>query len=147
MVWKDATSFKKTENAPYDDGRSSKLYVLLPIPSFIGDKIKSLMMKDQNIEIVNDPAKADYGIYLNYGRDKVSDPSMAIDEDIGFKIYIHPTITGKLYMMNELFSQERISVPRLETGNATKISRELYDYLRTLIRIKTNRWMNTYPRR
>ena len=140
IMWSDADKFKKTFN-PYGDPEKSYLYVLLPVPSYIADPLRNAFAKDQNIEIVTDPAKAQYGIYLNYAKKSAEAKS-------GFVLYIHPIISGKVNEPADIFSEEHVSVPLLSVTSAQLISKELYKQARQIARYKNNSvWMNTYPKR
>jgi hypothetical protein len=140
MIWKNGSMFQKTDNPNYLNNPNKLLYVLFPTPSFMADRIKAFLLKDQNIEIVNDPAKAEYGIYLNYSKQRGDTASE-------FVFYIHPVITGKTDFLVDVFSVEHISVPDLSLKNAPIITEDLYNQLKRLIRSRTTAWMNTYPRR
>ena len=140
MIWKDGSKFQQTDNLNYRNNPEKLLYVLLPTPSFFADGIKAFLLKDQNIEIVNDPAKADYGIYLNYAKPRA-------DTAGGFVFYIHPIITGKTEFLVDLFSIDEITVPDLSLKNVPVVNDQLYIFLKRIIRSRTNVWMNTYPRR
>jgi hypothetical protein len=140
IMWNDADKFKTTLN-PYGDPQKNYLYVLLPVPSYIADQIKMTFAKDQNIEIVNDSSKAQYGVYLNYAK-------QSADEKSGFVFYIHPIINGKVNEPADIFSQYHITVPKVVVKNAPSISRELYSHAKKIARYKNNSvWMNTYPKR
>jgi hypothetical protein len=140
MIWKDGSKFQKTENPNYANNPDKLLYVLLPAPSFIADRIKTFLLKDQNIEIVNDPAKADYGIYMNYAKPRGDTASE-------FVFYIHPVITGKTEYLVDLFSIDHITVSDLSLKNVPVITDNLMIHLKRIIRSRTNTWMNTQPRR
>jgi len=140
IMWNDAERFKKTDN-PYGDPQKNYLYVLLPVPSYIADQIKSTFAKDQNIEIVNDSAKAQYGVYLNYAK-------QSADAKSGFVFYIHPKINGKVNEPFDIFSRDHIAIPTVSLKSAPLISRTLYTHARKIARYKNNSvWMNTYPKR
>jgi hypothetical protein len=140
MIWKDGNVFQKTENINFQNNPNKLLYVLLPIPTFMADPIKAFMLKDQNIEIVNDPAKAEYGIYMNYTKQRKDTASE-------FVFYIHPIITGKTDAIADIFSEDHKSVADLNLKNAPLITEDLYKQLKKVIRSRTNAWLNTYPRR
>ena len=140
MIWKDASRFQQTENLNYRNNPEKLLYVLLPTPSFFADRIKASLLKDQNIEIVNDPAKADYAIYLNYAKPRG-------DTAGGFVFYVHPVITGKMDFLADVFSIDHITVPDLGVKNIPVITDNLFIHLKRIIRSRTNTWMNTHPRR
>ena len=140
IMWSDANKFKKTLN-PYGDPQKNYLYVLLPVPGYISDQIKAAFAKDQNIEIVTDSAKAQYGIYMNYAK-------KSAEEKSGFVLYIHPIISGKVNEPADIFTEEHITVPALTANSAQLISKELYKQARMIARYKNSSvWMNTYPKR
>jgi hypothetical protein len=117
------------------------LYVLLPLPSYIAGQIKSAFSKDQNIEIVNDPSKAQYDVYLNYAK-------QTADEKSGFVFYIHPIINGTFDRPADIFSKDHITVPSVSAKNANLISSALSTHAKKIARYKNNsEWLNTYPKR
>lgn len=140
IMWSDADKFKKTLNH-YGDPQKSYSYVLLPVPSYIADPLKNAFAKDQNIEIVTDSAKAQFGIYLNYAK-------QTRDAKSGFVLYIHPIISGRVNEPADIFSEEHVAVPVLTAKSAQLISKKLYTQARKIARYKNNSvWMNTYPKR
>lgn len=140
IMWNDADKFKQTLNT-YGDPEKNYLYVLLPVPSYIADQLKIALAKDQNIEIVNDPEKAQYGVYVNYAKQNAGAKS-------GFVFYIHPIISGKVNEPYDIFSKAHITVPVVTVKSAELISHELYSHAKKIARYKNNSvWMNTYPRR
>jgi hypothetical protein len=140
MIWKDGSKFQQTDNLNYRNNPEKLLYVLLPTPSFFADRIKAFLLKDQNIEIVNDPAKAEYGVYLNYAKPRG-------DTAGGFVFYIHPIVTGKTEFLVDLFSIDHATIPDLGLKNVPLITDNLMIHLKRIIRSRTSTWMNTYPRK
>jgi hypothetical protein len=140
VIWKDASRSQKIENAFYPEQGNSLLYVVPPIPSFIAGPLKDFLEKDQNIGFVNDPAKADFAIYMNYAKSRDGNGSE-------FIFYFHPVISDTATLPWHVFSVRHVSVAALDMENISKIRQELYTQAKELIRSKTNAWMNIYPRK
>jgi hypothetical protein len=113
-------------------------YLILPMPSYIADNIRAALDKDQNWEIVNDIKKANLVLYFNYaGRTR--------DGKNKFEIFFHPAIAAGNFFVPTHTVNLSSTNPGIKELRA--ISAELISDLKRLIRISTNRWMNTYPRR
>ena len=140
ITWDDADRFTTTLNT-YGDPQKNYLYVLLPVPSYIAEQLKATFGKDQNIQIVNDSSKAQYGIYLNYA--KPTDKSKS-----GFVFYVHPIINGKVNEPADIFSKDHTRVQLVTLKSGQQISGALYSHAKKIARYKNSSvWMNTYPKR
>jgi hypothetical protein len=144
IVWNDA---KRFESFSIDSGWLNPikdLYcVFPPIPGYIVTPLKTLVQKNQNFTLVQDPVKADLVLYMNYVKKRRGVQS-------GFVFYFHPPIEpGHASMGEELFSKNSLLLPSLNLTPAAiqSTSRKLYSIAVGYLRNKTNAWLNYYERR
>jgi hypothetical protein len=116
--------------------------IFLPLPSYIVDGLKKLLAKDQNFELVSDPAQADFVLYLNYMKKRAGYPA-------GYVFYFHPPIDHPDSKNIALFTAEHVLSPGLNLGskNLQNLSQKLYELTQKTIRFKTTHWINRDPRR
>ncbi len=139
----DATHYHKINNHYGTAAGPLLMYIFLPAPSYIMDACKSILMKDQNIEIVNDANKADYVLYLNYTKDR---PGFKHN----FVFYFHPPLfANDQKFESAIFSKDKIMIPSLDvTGKSLQaLSQKIYELTKMTIRYKTNAWINDYQKR
>ncbi len=116
------------------------LYIFLPVPSYIGDAFKSTLMKDQNIEIVNDQNKADYVLYLNYSKDRPG-------KKHAYVFYFHPPLFKN--DTQAIFSKDNLSVPSLDVSAnfLQTLSSKIHELAVKTIRYSSTTWMNEDAKR
>src|SRR4030095_444393 len=86
--------------------------IYLPVPSFIGEGVKNLIRKNQNIELVNDSSQADYMLFISYGRnEKTKKPE--------YTIYFYSPLILSNYFMGGLFPRHQLSEPAIALTGAT----------------------------
>lgn len=117
-------------------------YVFLPVPSYILNGFKTILAKDQNLELVNKPEDADFVLYLNYVKARK-------DQSPGFVFYFHPRIDDPANNQMGIFSKEYFQTPSLNLPpkKLKELSQQFYEYSRRTIRYKTTNWINNDPRR
>jgi hypothetical protein len=112
-------------------------FCLLAMPSYIADNVRDRLSRDQNSEIVNDISKADLVVYFNYaGLDK--------NGKAEFEIFFHPSVFhgGFFVPANKIkLASIRPTAKEIEFLS-TQLSRDLVK----LLRVSTNKWLNTYRR-
>ena len=140
----DSVQSHKLSNSTHLPGAELNLfYVFLPIPSYITEACKTILLKDQNIEIVSDKNNADYILYLNYTKARP-------DHKPGFVFYFHPSLTSTEHQdESRVFSLDHTEVPSITlTGKPLQhLSQKIYELAKMTIRYKTTAWMNTYEKR
>jgi hypothetical protein len=137
---KDVNEFSNSSLNGWKDGVDR--IVFLPLPSFFINGLKNFLAKDQNFELVNKPADADYVLYLNYMKAR---PGYAA----GYVFYFHPRIDDPANNNMAIFSSDHLQTPRLNLSlqELQSFSKELYGLTKKTIRYKTTKWINPYPRR
>lgn len=136
-------SYKIANSSYLPGGELNLFYVFLPVPSYITGACKSILMKNQNIEIVDDKNKADYILYLNYTKERAGHKP-------GFVFFFHPSLTSAQHQEEpRIFSLDHTEVSSLTaTGKPLQmLSQKIYELARLTIRYKTTAWMNTYEKR
>src|SRR6185436_6898748 len=85
--WDPANKFQKI---PVFNVRFDAANMLLPMPSYIADSIRTNLNKDQNCEMVNNINKADLVLYFSYsGLDK--------NGKTKFEIFFHAPFKGGFF--------------------------------------------------
>jgi hypothetical protein len=122
-----------------DTGTKEQTIVLLPLPSYIINPFKKMILKDQNIQVVNSEAEADFALYLNYTKERKEQPA-------GFVFYYHPPLERDYF---PVFSAECLKVPQLNaTGNELQVlSEKLYELTKKTVRYKSSGWINNQARK
>jgi len=123
-----------------NDGDRDSFVVLLPIPNFMADPIKAGVRKNQNVVLVNDPAQADYVLYLNYIRGSRAHFDFTWCHYMG-RTY-NPVL--KLEFINRV---AKTRSPVLSTAELNTIIPQLAAFPNEFIRETGNHWLNFVPGR
>ena len=115
--------------------------VMLPIPNYIIAPLKSMLQKNQNIQMVNDATDADYVLYLDYIKSrKYNKPGFV------FTWYnFHGSEVNQILQFN--MQNVKIASMQMTALQIKNVIESILSMLNPLIRMKTNQWINNYPRR
>jgi hypothetical protein len=139
ILWDNATQFRT-----YYGDTTVPFYAFLPVPSFVGNRVKRLLEKDQNVQLVSDPNKADLILYINFSKERTSDPN-----GYGYYFYFYPP---QLYQGNntgECFSHPNASKKAryINENDAEQIAFDVRSSLYYALRNHIKELFNMYPRR
>jgi hypothetical protein len=115
--------------------------VMLPIPSYVAERLKTAVQKNQNIVLVNSAAEADYVLYLNYAQGK----------------HPHFVFSWNHLMSREYYAKEdqlvfinqgaKTKTPELVAKDADIVASKITAVPNLLIRETSGHWLNLVPRR
>lgn len=145
IAWEDAKKFTHYNAQLFGRPETKKdlFCVLLPVPSYIATAAMNIIKRDQNIEIVTDPSKADLVLYLNYAKKRPGVKS-------GFVFYFHPLVEGAFAREGaDVFSKKHIQVPALNISGKElqSLAQQLAGIAHAMIRLRTTTWINGYEKR
>lgn len=108
--------------------------VFLPIPTTVVQTAKALLLRDQNIKMVNSPEKADYVLYLNYVK----------GEEPGFVFTWYRYFTDATNEGGLQFLPYYTKVAKLQFDNAfqRKLGKDIHEMTLTLAQKKSGQWLN-----
>lgn len=143
VFWEDNKKVHRIPDVGSTQNGGYAFAVLLPVPSYIAESLKSILKKNQNIEIVSDPRGADLVLYLNYVKKRPGVKN-------GFVFYFHPAIfVSPQGMGSEIFSGQHVMIPSMNISG-TKLQslvKQLHGIAQGSIRGKTTAWINLDDKR
>ncbi|MBL0233838.1 MAG: hypothetical protein IPQ08_09250 [Chitinophagaceae bacterium] len=132
-VFRDPKTYTKTLPA----GPSDNFTYLLPIPAVMASSFRSVLMKDQNVQIVNEPGSADMVPIMTYSDKEgfimsFNTPSILISDQQ--YTYFQPMSSG-------------VSGRTLTKATLDEFTKNIAGLVGQYLRKKTTAWLNTWPRR
>ncbi len=122
------------------DAKKSYTILLLPLPSYIITPLKKMIAKNQNIQLVNNAAEADYVLYLNYAKKREG-------AEAAYVFYYRPRTDAK---SEGFFALEKFTAPTLAPNakSLQALCESLYSFSVKTIRYKNaDVWMNEQKRK
>jgi hypothetical protein len=132
-ILRDPKAYQKTLPA----GPSDYFTYLLPIPAVMASSFRSALMKDQNVQVVNEPGSADMI------------PIMTYSDKEGFIMSFNtPSIlvSDQQYTYFQPMSR-RVSGRTLSKSTIDEFSKTMAGLVGEYLRKKTTAWLNYWPRR
>jgi len=132
-VFRDPKTYTKTLPA----GPSDNFIYLLPIPAVLASSFRSVLMKDQNVQLVNEPGSADMIPIMTYSDKEgfimsFNTPTILISDDQA--TYFQPIARG-------------VSGRTLTKATLDEFTKNISGLVGQYLRKKTTAWLNTWPRR
>lgn len=119
-----------------DANSDSAFFMFLPLPEYILISFKQKLMKNGNYRLVDDPAKAQLTLYLNYVK----------EGNGGYVFTWAPPILKK--WDSPLFYVNHIRIPKLPvtSGEITSLANKLYEMTNELSGQYTGVWINDHTK-
>ena len=134
----DSTLLSSRQNS----NTKNPFVTMLPIPVSISNAIKKMLLPNQNIQLVNNVAAADFILYLNYAKENSNSKP-------GFVFTFYKFITQQNNVYGLAFSQHHVKINMLP--NTPILLNTLVNDINTLatkmIRTLSSTWMNDYPKK
>jgi len=124
------------------DAEKDLFYMMLPVPAYIAEPLKSRIKRNQNMQLVADPAGADFVLYISYSKNKLGRPQYVFT--FHSPKIMTESVPGNVIPLKEYIIESSflLSGPELQ-----KLVGRIYENAKTCLRRKTTAWINEYERR